>query len=419
MMTPAALLTCSPTDREAARALAGRLRAEGLRADLLDDVEEEGLLSPEERNCLLVLVSPAAERSERVRADVARALNNAATIIPVVLALPEPSSWLRLALPHEGVAALGGVTDESAAAVAEAVRLAGSGGRVIAMLNIKGGVGKTMLAANVFAAAHLLSERTVAFVDLDPQHNLTQYFLSPAERNRLRGANRTIYSVFASRGEGAAPREAFASLLTPLNRPGGRERMGFDLLAGDDRLFEFTLDMRAPPEKDAALTRFHALIGVLRARYDVVVIDTNPCATFLTRCAIGAAEHIVAPVRPERYSLTGLNMLELVARQIRERPVRPAEFSVVLNGIGDRLRLRAGGDADALVRQEIEQAPFFGSALLGAAIPYSSLLRAVPSERYAPNPINVTAIQRFSQRALKEALAQSARQILERAGLAP
>jgi chromosome partitioning protein len=307
-----------------------------------------------------------------------------------------------------------GVDDAALRAAADAIRASTAHGRVIAMLNIKGGVGKTVLGANLFAVAHLLSQTRVCFIDLDPQANLSQYFLSPVERHALRQINQTVYSVFAPRGPSSLPLEAFARLPTPLNRKLGPGH--FDLVAGDERLFEYTLDLRSLPEKDQSFVRFHALIAELRPRYDVLVIDTNPCATFLTRCAVTAVDHIVAPVKPERYSLTGLNMLEQIARHIRERPVLSKEFTTVLNGTGDRFRPRAGGDPDLLAREEIEQAPFFGATLAPSGVPFSSLLRAAPSHRYTTNPINQVALLRGAQKALRESLVEVAQTILMRAG---
>jgi chromosome partitioning protein len=257
----------------------------------------------------------------------------------------------------------------------------------------------------------------VCFVDLDPQNNLSQYFLPPEERNRLRAENQTLYSVFVARGPMSLPRDAFLRLPVPLNRQRlGQAKAKLDLVVGDERLFEYTLDGRSEREKADAFTRFHALIAALRERYEAVVIDVNPCATFLTRCAISAADHIVAPVRPEKYSLTGLNMLEQVCRMIRGRTLRPAEFSVLLNGVGDRPRTRAGLDVDQVTREEISSAPFFGSTLISPSIPYTVLLRGTPADKYAVNPINVTAVMRLAQRGLKEALTQAAGEILRRAG---
>ena len=178
-------------------------------------------------------------------------------------------------------------------------------------------------------------------------------------------------------------------------------------------MFEYTLDTRSDRDKDEAFRRFRALVAALRARSDAVVIDSNPCATFLTRLAITTADHIVAPVRPERYSLTGLNMLEHVVRAVRGRPLQPAEFSVLLNGVKDRTKSSETGDVDALTRTEISGAPFWrgvagrGGALFGRAA-------LAPTERFAANPINVTAMMRVGGRPAKEALARAAAAILRR-----
>jgi len=284
------------------------------------------------------------------------------------------------------------------------------------MLNIKGGVGKTVLAANLFAAAHLADKRSISFIDLDPQHNLTQYFLSPGERNRIRDRNHTLYGILNARGDASTPRGDFGAIAIPLNRARrGAKAPNFEIVAGDERLFEFTLDTRSDRDKAEAFTRFRALIAALRARSDAVIIDSNPCATFLTRLAITTADHIVAPVRPEKYSLTGLNMLEHVVREVRGRALQPAEFSVLLNGVNDRTRSGETSDADVLTRQEISNAPFFGSALLPDEVPYSAVLKSAPTDRLAANPINVTAMMRVGGRPAKEALTRAAASILRRA----
>lgn len=370
-----------------------------------------------EASCAILIATAAAERAESVLRAVQAASANAKPLVPVVLEPGGVAGALAAILgPAERLDCPHGLDSASVGEVVEAVRNASQLGRVVAMLNIKGGVGKTVLAANLFTALHVMGDRSICFVDLDPQHNLTQYFLSPTERNRLREVNKTLYSVFKASGPEALARDKFDDAPVALNRtpgrPAGRARL--DLVAGDDRLFEFTLDAASTGDRDAAYGRFHAFITRLRTRYDTVVVDTNPCATFLTRCAITASDHIAAPVRPEKYSLTGLTMLEWLAREIRGRPVRPAEFSVLLNGVGDRVRARAA-DIDAQTREEIEAAAFFGQTLLRSAIPYSGLLRATPDDRYAPNPINVTAIMRLAQRGLKESLTGAGAEILARA----
>jgi chromosome partitioning protein len=366
---------------------------------------------------VVVLLSDAAEQSEPVRRLLLYALNNGRTVIPVRMSALADNGLMRMIAEGEhAIDARPRLLDLHAGALLSAIGDSNVAGRVIAMLNIKGGVGKTVLAANLFAAAHMLNHLSVAFVDLDPQHNLTQYFLSAAERNRRRDTNQTLYSVFTGHGPTSIDKAEFGKLPAALNRTKSANGPKFDLILGDERLFEFTLDVAGARDKEEAFARFVALIAILRRRYDAVVIDTNPCATFLTRCAVAAADHIVAPVRADKYSLTGLNLLETVSRALRQRAVLPTEFSVLLNAVGER---RIAGDLDAHTRQEIAEAPFFGASLLPIAVPFTTVLRAPPADRYAANPINTTAIMRFSQRGLKETLTAAAAAILARASVEP
>jgi len=421
-MTTAAYLAFEPADENAAREIAAELERNGWIATFAgpetrrDDAIPR-LIETIGRSGIVVLVaSQASEQSRWVTREVAGAINNGRPVIIVQTGPLSPESWIPATLDMAlSIDMRAGVTSETLARLIATTRAVTGRGRVIAMLNIKGGVGKTVLAANLFAAAYLADKRSVSFVDLDPQHNLTQYFLSPGERNRIRERNHTMYGVVSARGPASLSRADLGAIALPLNRIKRAKQPNFELVAGDERLFEFTLDTRPERDKAEAFTRFRAMIAALRARSDVVVIDSNPCATFLTRLAITTADHIVAPVRPEKYSLTGLNMLEHVVKEVRGRPLRAEEFSVLLNGVNDRARSAETGDADSLTRGEITAAAFFGAALLREEIPYSAVLKSAPTERFAANPINVTAMMRVGGRPAKEALARAAAAILKRA----
>lgn len=367
----------------------------------------------------VLIASGAAAHNVHLPRETTIALNNGRPVIVVLAADVPAGSWIEHTLDLSrsiDLRAGANAPSETLARISDAARGARGQGRVIAMLNIKGGVGKTVLAANLFAAAHLADKRSISFIDLDPQHNLTQYFLSPGERHRVRDRNHTLYGVLGPRGPHALDPADFGAIAVPLNRAkaGKGKQPNFELIAGDERLFEFTLDTRSERDKAEAFMRFRALVAALRARSDAVIIDSNPCATFLTRLAITTSDHIVAPVRPEKYSLTGLNMLEHVVREVRGRPLRPAEFSVLLNGVNDRTRSSETGDADALTRAEISGAPFFGAALAPEEVPYSAMLKSAPTERFAANPINVTAMMRVGGRGPKESLVRAAAAILRR-----
>lgn len=411
-MANAATISFSGADEAPAREIASELERQGLSITPASADRVQAIL---DARCVVALLSPAAEADEAFRRDLQIASANARPIAPVLLGDLTGEALRPFAELTARTDARSGLSNAALGRVTDMVRAWMGPSRVIAMLNIKGGVGKTVLAANLFAAAHLEGGRSVCFVDLDPQHNLTQFFLPPEERNRVRADAHTIYSVFIAKGPLSAPRAEFARTPTPLNRSKNAGARRFDLVLGDERLFEFTMDGRSERDRVDALSRFHDLIAQLRTRYDLVVIDANPCATFLTRCAVTAADHIVAPVRPEKYSLTGLNMLEQVAHDIRGRTLRSSEFSVLLNGVGDRPRTRGGADVDGATRAEIAQAAFFGAALLPEAIPYTTALRTTPMDRYAPNPINLTAMRLMTQRALKEQLTAAAQAIVRRA----
>jgi chromosome partitioning protein len=421
-MATTAYLAFEPSEEDAARRIAAELERNGWSVtpsgpDLrVHDRLPTLVQAIGEAVVFIVLTSPAALESAWIQREVVAALNNGRPILIVQTADLPPDSWMRATLDTSGAIDLrGGAESEVLTRIVERARAASGRGRVIAMLNIKGGVGKTVLAANLFAAAHLADKRSISFIDLDPQHNLTQYFLSPGERNRIRDRNHTIYNIVNPRGDASLPVGDFGGIAVPLNRVKRGKQPNFELVAGDERLFEYTLDTRADRDKAEAFTRFRALVSALRARSDAVIIDSNPCATFLTRLAITSADHIIAPVRPEKYSLTGLNMLEQVVREVRGRPLRAGEFSVLLNGVNDRTRSGETGDADALTRAEISSAPFFGGALLPDEVPYSAVLRSAPTERIAANPINVTAMMRVGGRPAKEALTRAAAAILRRA----
>lgn len=367
-----------------------------------------------EAKVFVLIASAAAEESAWARREVAAALNNGRPTLLVLAGDLAPDSWINATLDVAPIDMRRGARSDILNSITAQASALGGRGRVIAMLNIKGGVGKTVLAANLFAAAHLADKQAISFIDLDPQHNLTQYFLPPGERNRIRDRGHTLFSVLNTRNGPTLGREDFGAISVPLNRTRRGKTPNFEIVAGDERLFEFTLDTRSERDKAEAFSRFRALVSALRARSDAVIIDSNPCATFLTRLAITAADHIIAPVRPEKYSLTGLNMLEHVVREVRGRPLRPGEFSVLLNGVNDRTR--SDSDADALTRAEINDAPFFSTALLPEEIPYAGVLRAPPSDRITVNPINTTAMMRVGGRPAKEALTSAAAAILRRAG---
>lgn len=168
-------------------------------------------------------------------------------------------------------------------------------GRIIAVVNQKGGVGKTTSCVNISAALHQRGKK-VLLCDFDPQANATSGF--GVEKNRK---NPTIYDVLVGKMsvEGAI-----------FHTPYG------DLLASGASLAGAGVELIAMPDREHQLRR---ILQPLRSRYDYIFIDCPPSLELLTLNGICAADSILIPVQCEYYALEGLSDLMATMRAIKQR----------------------------------------------------------------------------------------------------
>lgn len=367
-------------------------------------------------DAVVVVVSAATEDSKWVEQELHFAHSNAKLVIPFILNAPRSDGWLQLLIgPYDWIDAR---KDESEAIRRLCARFAPKAqkGSVLTFLNMKGGVGKTTLAANLGAAAHLNHKQSVFFLDLDPQHNLTQYFLAEPQVDSLRSNDRTILSLFNARGAGQEfiakmwERRFGLSSSTGVSDP----ELPIDLLAGHDDLFEFALDLRAEVDRTSALANFSAFVNLCRRKYDVVIVDVNPSASFLTKCALSVADHVVAPVRPERYSLNGLIMLRRLLEKVRGRDASPSDLSIIINVVSDKFGTAQDNTITA-TRNKIAEFDFFANGLLKEQIPFSTTLNAGLDESPALTPLHNVAMKSGAKSALKQALSKAWAAIYARA----
>jgi chromosome partitioning protein len=246
---------------------------------------------------------------------------------------------------------------------------------VIAVLNMKGGVGKTTLAANLFREVHrkLPNPAKTLLIDFDAQFNLTQLLITVEAYEKARLSNRTIWgilqpdpaaSVFATSANTAFDFNRFSEFTKILEKAthGTRE---LHLLPGDFRLA--TLNLREK-ESDLKIPRklFSDLIAYGREHFQLVVVDCNPSSSFLTRTAIENATDLLVPVRPDKYSVIGLQMLDDYMRNILKLSA-PPDLNVIMNASKG-----APPGIESAIRADIT----FGKKVLQAGIPYSKILEA-------------------------------------------
>jgi len=170
-----------------------------------------------------------------------------------------------------------------------------SAARIFAVVNQKGGVGKTTTSVNLAAALARQGQR-VLLVDLDPQGNATMG--SGVDK---RAAPRTVYHVLLGLGEAAKIRLH-------------AERAGYDLLPANRELAGAEVEL---VELERRETRLRSALAAVRGEYDFIFLDCPPSLSLLTLNGLVAAHAVIIPMQCEYYALEGLSDLVSTIKRVR------------------------------------------------------------------------------------------------------
>ena len=298
--------------------------------------------------CAVLIVSRKSLRSRRLQAQF-KVIESSGTPLFVILTEDFKSgATFYKALAKHSVLRTGGQNEVWPDALLDQVRtLHERACPVVSIMNFKGGVGKTTVSAQVMGALQKQYRNRVLLVDLDPQYNLTQFFIPFETIDRASLADQSIISLFEPgllhSEQNPSPGEAWDDISRKLFIPlepfklanpilDTEELPGrLDIIAGQ---FEISKYAFASDEEglELAAENFCASIERYRRHYDLIVIDTNPTATFLTRLALSNANHIIAPVRADAFSLRGVQLLSRLMMTSGEADNR-ADLHILFNGV--------------------------------------------------------------------------------------
>lgn len=193
-------------------------------------------------------------------------------------------------------------------------------GKVISFINMKGGVGKTTLCKEIGYTFFKKEKKKILFIDTDPQSNLTQSLflkykikdeneINTGKNDKYKTTNKSIQKLFNESSIEAVKKDEIIEVLQK------NEDSELAIIPGTlSAVF-----LNRSNDVSAMESAIHNFIDTykLEEYYDYIMIDCPPTYSLYTIAAILPSDYYIIPVRPDAYSVLGIEMLEKVIARIK------------------------------------------------------------------------------------------------------